>query len=135
MANKVQLPSKQQMLAAWEEVKAKGAESIPRARGWRMLVMMPALPEKTAGGVILTDNYVQQEEIACPVGLVVDMGPLCYSDRRKFSDGQPWCEIGDVVVFRSYSGTRLVIHGKEFRSISDEAVEQIVDDPRGIERI
>lgn len=133
MANKVMMPSKQELEKAWDEIKAKG--SIPEPRGWRILVMMPPIQTKTAGGVILTDAYVEQEKVASPIGYVVAKGPLCYEDKRKFSDGAHWCEVGDIVVFRSYAGTRLVIHETEFRSVTDEAIEAVVDDPRGIERI
>ena len=36
---------------------------------------------------------------------------------------------------RSYSGTRIEVHGKEFRIINDDSVEAIVEDPRGIKRV
>jgi hypothetical protein len=35
---------------------------------------------------------------------------------------------------RPNSGTRLKIHGKEFRMINDDTVEAVVEDPRGIRR-
>lgn len=35
---------------------------------------------------------------------------------------------------RAYSGTRMKIHGKEFRLINDDTVEAIVRDPTGIVR-
>jgi len=35
---------------------------------------------------------------------------------------------------RPHSGSRLVIHGREFRIINDDTVEAVVDDPRGIKR-
>jgi len=38
------------------------------------------------------------------------------------------------VIVRSNSGTRLDIHGKEFRIINDDTVEAVVEDPRGIRR-
>jgi hypothetical protein len=37
-------------------------------------------------------------------------------------------------LIRPNSGTRLFIHGKEFRVINDDSVEGVVDDPRGIRR-
>jgi hypothetical protein len=33
-----------------------------------------------------------------------------------------------------HAGSRLVIHGREFRVINDDNVEGTVDDPRGIKR-
>ena len=41
---------------------------------------------------------------------------------------------GDWVLFRAFSGTRIKIHGKEFRLINDDTVEAVVEDPRGVER-
>ena len=61
------------------------------------------------------------------------MGPDCYKDYAKFPTG-PWCSEGDWVVMRAYSGTRINIHGKEFRLINDDTVEAVVNDPRGIQR-
>jgi co-chaperonin GroES (HSP10) len=64
---------------------------------------------------------------------VVDMGPDCYKDESRFPSG-PYCKKGDFILIRPNSGTRLVIHGKEFRVINDDSVEGVVDDPRGIRR-
>jgi hypothetical protein len=46
----------------------------------------------------------------------------------------PWCKQGDFVLVRPNAGSRLVIHGKDFRLISDDIIEAVVDDPRGIKR-
>jgi co-chaperonin GroES (HSP10) len=51
----------------------------------------------------------------------------------RFPNG-PYCQVGDWVVFRAFSGTRIKIHGKEFRLINDDTVEAVVEDPRGVER-
>ena len=41
---------------------------------------------------------------------------------------------GDFILVRPNSGSRLVIHGREFRMINDDTVEGTVLDPRGIKR-
>jgi len=64
---------------------------------------------------------------------VVKMGPDCYNDAARFPNG-PSCKVGDFVVVRPNSGTRLKIHGREFRIIADTSVEAVVEDPRGITR-
>jgi co-chaperonin GroES (HSP10) len=64
---------------------------------------------------------------------VVEMGPDAYKDPVKFPTG-PWCKKGDFVIVRSNSGTRLDIHGKEFRIINDDTVEAVIEDPRGVRR-
>jgi co-chaperonin GroES (HSP10) len=73
------------------------------------------------------------EETLTTVLFVVDMGPDCYKDASRFPSG-PYCKKGDFILIRPNSGTRLVIHGKEFRVINDDSVEGVVDDPRGIRR-
>jgi len=35
---------------------------------------------------------------------------------------------------KPYTGGRLIIHGREFRVINEDAVDGVVDDPRGIRR-
>jgi co-chaperonin GroES (HSP10) len=61
------------------------------------------------------------------------MGDDAYGDPDKFPRG-PYCETGNWVIFRSYTGTRFKVQGQEFRLINDDSVEAIVEDPRGIER-
>lgn len=139
MANKIAMPSREEMEKHFAKVINECGDEelrqLPKATGWRLLVMMPPIKETTAGGIILADDYVKQEQIASPIGYVVDKGPLCYMDKKKFPDGAHWCNVGDFIVFRPYAGSRLIIHGYEFRFITDEAVDGIVADPRGIERI
>jgi co-chaperonin GroES (HSP10) len=65
---------------------------------------------------------------------VVKLGPDAYKDPAKFPNG-PWCKEGDFVIVRPNTGTRIKIHGKEFRLIHDDCVEAVVQDPRGISRI
>jgi len=65
---------------------------------------------------------------------VVKMGPDCYNDKTRFPSG-PWCKVGDFILARPNSGTRLKIHNREFRIINDDSVEGVVQDPRGISRV
>lgn len=73
------------------------------------------------------------EEKLATVLFVVALGPDCYKDPTRFPSG-PWCKQGDFIVVRPNSGSRLNIHGKEFRMINDDTVEAVVQDPRGIKR-
>lgn len=108
-------------------------EAIPVPKGYKVLVAIPGIEEKTAGGIIRPDILRDQEKVASIFGYVVSMGDLAYGDPDKFPTG-PWCKIGDWVLFRAYSGTRLKIKGQEFRLINDDAIEGTVDDPRTVER-
>ncbi len=112
-----------------EDVKAR----MPQPSGYRLLIAIPEISEKTEGGVFMPDNLKKAEETASIIGFVVKVGPEAYADASKFPNG-PWCNEGDFVIFRSYSGTRFKVLGKEFRLINDDTVEAVVEDPRGYSR-
>jgi co-chaperonin GroES (HSP10) len=112
-----------------EQLKAK----LPEPAGYRLLIAIPEVSEKTEGGVFMPEQLKKAEETASIIGFVVKMGPEAFADADKFPNG-PWCKEGDFVIFRSYSGTRFKVLGKEFRLINDDTVEAVVEDPRGYSR-
>ena len=109
------------------------ATQLPEPTGYRMLCALPEVEDKFANGLFKPDSLAKIEEFSTVVLFVLKMGPDCYKDAAKFPTG-PWCKEGDFVLTRPYSGTRVVIHGKEFRIINDDTVEAVVEDPRGIRR-
>lgn len=112
------------------------AKQLPKPSGYKILCAIPEAEksfEESEVGLIKADETMRNEEVLTTVLFVVDMGPDCYMDKAKFPTG-PWCKKGDFVLVRPNSGTRLVIHGREFRIINDDTVEGVVDDPRGIKR-
>jgi chaperonin GroES len=106
---------------------------LPEPKGYKLLIALPKVQEKTAGGVFIPEDRRDAEGTASIVGFVVAMGTDAYKDEKKFPGG-PWCKEGDFVIFRSYSGTRFKVEGEEFRLINDDTVEAVVDDPRGYSR-
>ena len=108
-------------------------KQLPRPSGYRILCALPEAEEEYDSGLIKADETMRMEEILTTVLFVVDLGPDCYQDKDKFPTG-PWCKKGDFILVRPNSGSRLVIHGREFRVINDDTVEGVVDDPRGIKR-
>jgi co-chaperonin GroES (HSP10) len=109
------------------------AKQLPKPSGYHILVALPDIEESFEGGIIKSDETRRFEEVLATVFFVVDLGPDCYSDKERFPSG-PWCKKGDFILARPNSGTRLKIHGKEFRMINDDTVEAVVEDPRGIRR-
>ena len=107
---------------------------LPVPKGYKILVAMPKVEEKTEGGVFLPDELKDLEQTASIAGFVVALGPDAYGDNKRFPSG-PWCKEGDFVVFRSYSGTKFSVAGQEFRLINDDTVEAVVDDPRHFKRV
>ena len=112
-----------------EEIKSQ----LPNPKGWHILVAMPSPEKKTKGGILKAESTVMEEEISNICGYVLKLGAECYKDQKRFPSG-PWCQKGDWVLFRAYSGTRIKMYGQEFRLINDDTVEAVVADPTGVVR-
>jgi len=110
------------------------ATQLPEPSGYHILVAIPEIEAKYDSGIIKADSTKHYEEVLSTVFFVVKMGADCYKDASRFPSG-PWCKEGDFILARPNSGTRLKIHGREFRLINDDSVEAVVDDPRGISRV
>ena len=105
---------------------------LPKPVGYRILIALPEI-EKTYGesGILKIDKEMHKEYIMSIMGLVLDVGPDAYRDPERFPHG-PWCKVGDYVLFRMNSGTRIKIDGKEYRLMNDDSIEAVIPDPRGI---
>ena len=112
---------------------AAKAKLLPEPKGYRILCAVPHVEEEFEGGIIKADNTVRTEEQTTVVLFVIKMGDLCYKDKDRFPTG-PWCKEGDFILVRANTGTRIMIHDREFRLINDDSVEAVVEDPRGIRR-
>ena len=121
------------MYSEVKEVDQKVAKKIPEPSGYKLLIKPLEVKEKTDSGVYMPDSLKSAEQTASVIGFVVKAGPDAYMDKDKFPNG-PYCQEGDFVIFRSYSGTRFKIDKQEFRLINDDTVEAVVDDPRGYTR-
>jgi len=109
------------------------AKQLPEPSGYHILVAIPDIDDKYESGLIKADQTKHFEEVLSTVFFVVKLGPDCYKDDKRFPGG-PWCKEGDFILARPNSGTRLKIHGREFRLINDDSVEAVVQDPRRISR-
>jgi co-chaperonin GroES (HSP10) len=109
------------------------ATQIPKPVGYHILCAIPEKEKEYDNGLLKADETLRMEEALTTVLFVVALGPDCYKDPVKFPTGA-WCKEGDFILVRPNSGSRLVIHGREFRLINDDTVEAVVDEPRGIMR-
>jgi co-chaperonin GroES (HSP10) len=112
------------------------AKQLPDPSGFMLLTVVPEAMEEYADseiGIVKSNQSIHYEELLSPVLFVVKIGPEAYQDKTRFPGG-PRCKVGDFVIVRPNSGTRLKIHGREFRIINDDSVEAVVEDPRGISR-
>jgi len=115
-----------------EKVEEK-ATQLPKPQGYRILCAVPEVEKEYESGLIKADAIAKREEMLATVLFVVELGPDCYTDKERYPTG-PWCQKGDFVIVRPNAGTRLLIHGREFRMINEDTVEATVLDPRGIKR-
>ncbi len=110
------------------------ARQLPDPSTFHLLCVLPEIDEEYDSGLVKAGQTIHYEELLSPVLFVVKVGPDAYKDEKRFPSG-PSCKVGDFVVVRPNSGTRMKIHGKEFRIINDDSVEAVVQDPRGISRV
>jgi co-chaperonin GroES (HSP10) len=107
---------------------------MPRPVGYKLLIALPQV-EETLGnmGIVKTNKMVHEEMLMTVTGLVLDMGDQAYADKERYPNG-PWCKVGDYVVFRANSGTRVRVNGVEYRLMNDDSIDAVVSDPRGVTR-
>lgn len=110
------------------------ASQVPDPVTFHILCMLPKADEEIGGtGLIKTSTMMHHEELLSPVLFVAKMGPDAFKDEKRFPSG-PSCRVGDFILVRPNTGTRMKIHGTEWRLINDDSVEAVVQDPRGIQR-
>ena len=128
-------PNKPQVVGAVDlgATNEEKASQLPKPSGYHILCAIPEAEKEFDSGLLKADVTLKNEEVLTTVLFVVAMGPDAYKDETKFPSGA-WCKVGDFVLVRPNSGSRLLIHGREFRLINDDVVEAVVDDPRGITR-
>jgi co-chaperonin GroES (HSP10) len=110
------------------------AKQVPDPSTYHLLCVLPDIDEEYESGLAKAGQTMHYEELLSPVLFVVKMGPDAFKDEKRFPSG-PSCKVGDFVLVRPNTGTRIKIHGKEFRIINDDSVEAVVQDPRGVTRV
>ena len=109
----------------------KVRDRVPQPTGWRITVLPYMGKDKSKGGIALSNQTRQLNQLTTSCGYVLKMGDLAYADQSKFPNG-PWCKEGDWVVFARYGGSRLNIEGGEIRVLNDDEILAVVNDPEDI---
>jgi len=110
------------------------AKQVPDPVTYHLLCVLPEAQEEYEGGLLKASQTMQFEELLSPVLFVAKIGPDAFKDATRFPSGSS-CKVGDFVLVRPNTGTRMKIHGQEFRLINDDSVQAVVQDPRGIKRV
>jgi hypothetical protein len=127
-------PDNPVIIGSFHKPQEEKAKQLPKPSGYHILCAIPEQEETIEGTTLIKPTEtIRYEEMLTTVLFVVALGPDCYTDKDRYPTG-PWCKVGDFILVRPNVGSRLVIHGKEFRMINEDTVEGTVDDPRGIKR-
>ena len=121
----------QKEVDAYERLKTKESEKLPKPTGWRMLILPFKMKEKSKGGIIFGQETLEKQQVGSTCGLVLAQGPDCYNDKTRYPEG-PWCKTGDWVLFARYAGSRIQIDGGEVRLLNDDEVLATIDNPEDI---
>ena len=90
--------------------------------GDRILIKPFSIEEVSAGGIVLAGETVEKESMAQIQAIVVSLGPDSYAGT------EPWCKIGDKVLFAKYSGLLYKgADGEDYRIIRDKDVIAVMD--------
>ena len=110
------------------------AKQVPDPATYHLLCVLPDIDDEYESGLVKAGQTMHFEELLSPVLFVIKIGPDAFKDEKRFPSG-PSCKTGDFILVRPNTGTRMKIHGQEFRIINDDSVEAVVQDPRGITRV
>ena len=96
-----------------------------------VLVLFDKAPEKTAGGIFLTDSTKESNSEASEAGVIIELGDDAfqwnYDRSRPFTGRKP--QPGDRIYFERYAGA--VHHGKDgvkYRLMQDRCVAAVCDE-------
>lgn len=95
----------------------------------QILVGIYIRPQKTASGIILTDQTVDEDRYQGKVGLVLKMGPEAFVDEAGKWFKNMKINVGDWIVFRPSDGWSVAFNGKACRILDDTAVRGRVKSP------
>lgn len=95
----------------------------------QILVAIYKRPERTAGGIILTDTARKEDEFQGKVGLVLKKGPLAFIDDAAVKFAGQDVTPGDWITFRASDGWALNINGVPCRMVEDSHIKLRVASP------
>ena len=95
--------------------------------GPKVLVAIYVRPEKTKGGIYLTDKVRDEDLYQGKVGYVLKIGPGAFSDSDWFGDVR--VDVGDWVGFRASDGSAPLVNGVNCRLPEDPRIHGNASNP------
>ena len=97
---------------------------VKKPCGHNVLVKLKKVEEVSRGGIITSLNTTREQK-AAEQAYVEMLGPSAY---KGFDDGTPWCEVGDLVAIKMYSGVDYTHKGEVYRVLLDDDVMAVLED-------
>lgn len=101
-----------------------------RPCGHRLLVKPTALEDHDevfkkakSAGIQFLDKDVRAEQSAVDTGEVLSIGPTAFKD----FGGDPWCKVGDTVVYARHSGKQIKDGETEYLALNDEDIVAVME--------
>lgn len=95
----------------------------------QILVAIYIRPEKTVGGIILTNTIRDEDKWQGKIGLVIKKGPSAFVDDSKNWFNGVTVDVNDWVIFRPSDGWGLTVNGIMCRLLDDTVIRGRVSHP------
>lgn len=95
----------------------------------KLLVATYRQQERTAGGLMLTNRYLDEDKFQGITGLVLKLGALSFTDDARIKFGGFACSPWQWVIFKPENGRATELRGLHCRIIEDVNIDAIVDQP------
>ena len=121
-------------LAASEDVRKEikrwcGSLAKEKILGDRVAVAVYGRPEKTAGGIYVSDSQIQEDQYQGCTGAVIALGPLAFKYDGQFEWEGDKPKVGDFVLFRPADGYQYAFRKACIRIFPSDAIMAVVSDP------
>ncbi len=97
-----------------------------RPTGHYILVLPDPVETKTAGGIILVDETVENAQRDTTVGTLIEVGAIGW---EQFGGGEPWAKVGDKVSYGKYAGRDMTgMDDKQYVIMNCEDILAVLSD-------
>jgi len=95
----------------------------------KLLVATYRQPERTEGGLYLTESSLDEDKFQSAAGLVLKLGEACFKDDPTTSFAGFKAEPLEWVTFRPVHGSAREICGLHCRFLQDLHIDAVIEDP------
>ena len=109
------------------------SKMFPQPLGWKVLVHPNQAKKQTAGGILLPNQSLDNEEYLTAHGIILAMGELAYRDRDTGSAWKgEWPKTGDRITYGKYAGQKLTVNGVKLLLLNDDEITSILPEGASI---